>query len=210
MDQVRSARAVPIREPVQLLAARWRELSQRWAQQHAPTTSYGRLCRCAELEMSDVERSHIRKDIRRSRPDFFCTYAPENLDLTFHVAKLERVLCAWAVYDVEIGYVQAMNLLGSTLLMLLEGDEESAFWVLVTLLRQLPHEFYSRAPLQLLGFWVEVEVLVQLADRCVESSVCLPRFQPHISSLAQPAPFQALRPARPAWCPAADHAAVAA
>jgi len=159
------ARVVPIREPVQLLAERWRELSQRWAQQHAPTTSYGRLCRCAELEVSDVERSHIRKDIRRSRPDFFCTYAPEDLDLTFHAAKLERVLCAWAVYDIEIGYVQAMNLLGSTLLMLLEGDEEAAFWVLVTLLRQLPHEFYSRAPLQLLGFWVEVEVLVQLADR---------------------------------------------
>ena len=61
--------------------------------------------------------------------------------------------------------MQAMNLVGSTLLLLLEGDEEAAFWVLVMLLRQLPPQFYSRAPLQLLGFWVEVEVLVQLADR---------------------------------------------
>ena len=167
MDVVRlgPARAVPIREPVQSLAARWRELAQRWAQQHAPSTSYDRLCRCAELEISEGERASIRKDIRRSRPDFFCTYAPEDLDLTFHAAKLERVLCAWAAYDVEIGYVQAMNLVGSTLLMLLEGDEETSFWVLVMLLRQLPHDFYSRAPLQLVGFWVEVEVLVQLADR---------------------------------------------
>ena len=209
MDQPGPARVVPIREPVQLLAERWRELSQRWAQQHAPTTSYGRLCRCAELEVSDVERSHIRKDIRRSRPDFFCTYAPEDLDLTFHAAKLERVLCAWAVYDIEIGYVQAMNLLGSTLLMLLEGDEEAAFWVLVTLLRQLPHEFYSRAPLQLLGFWVEVEVLVQLADRCASPLPCISPISNAVICCPTP-PCQAAWPAWPAWRPAADHAAVAA
>ena len=58
-----------------------------------------------------------------------------------------------------------MNLVGATLLELLGGDEEAAFWTLVTLLRQLPAEFYARAPLQLLGFWVEVELLSQLSER---------------------------------------------
>ena len=153
-----------LHEPLPVLAARWRELSRRWQREHAPTSSYERLCRASELEIDDGERANIRKDIRRSRPDFFKTYAPD-LDEAAHFAKLERVLCSWAVYDAEIGYVQAMNLVASTLLLLLDGDEECAFWVLVTLLRQLPPQFYSRAPLQLVGFWVEVEVLVQLADR---------------------------------------------
>ena len=67
--------------------------------------------------------------------------------------------------DQEIGYVQALNLVSSTLLLLLDGDEEGAFWTLVTLLRQLPPNFYARAPIQLLGFWTEVEVLSQLAAR---------------------------------------------
>ena len=153
-----------LHEPLPVLTARWRELSRRWQREHAPTSSYERLCRSSELEIDDGERANIRKDIRRSRTDFFGNYCPD-LDETAHFAKLERVLCSWAVYDAEIGYVQAMNLVASTLLLLLDGDEECAFWVLVTLLRQLPPQFYSRAPLQLVGFWVEVEVLVQLADR---------------------------------------------
>ena len=36
--------------------------------------------------MSEMERSVIRKDIRRSRPDFFRTYAPVDLDATMHAA----------------------------------------------------------------------------------------------------------------------------
>merc|ERR1712185_308913 len=91
--------------------------------------------------------------------------APGDLDLDAHGARLERVLCAWTIYDQEIGYVQAMNLVSSTLLLLLDGDEEATFWTLVTLLRQLPPLFYARAPLPLLGFWTEVEVLHQLASR---------------------------------------------
>ena len=56
-------------------------------------------------------------------------------------------------------------MIGSPLLLLLEGDEEATFWVLVVLLRNLPPQFYARAPLPLLGFWTEVEVLTQLASR---------------------------------------------
>ena len=118
--------------------------------------------------MSEVpadERLVIRKDIQRSQPPFFSALAPADLDPTGHAMRLERVLCAWTQYDQEIGYVQAMNLVASTLLLLLDGDDEATFWTLVTLLRQLPASFYSRAPQQLLGFWAEVEVLSQLATR---------------------------------------------
>ena len=135
-----------------------------WHRQHAPLTSYDRLVRASVSELSPEERSQIRKDIKRSQPPFFSTLAPD-LDLTAHGERLERVLAAWTQYDQEIGYVQAMNLVASTLLLLLDGDEEASFWTLVTLLRQLPPQFYSRAPQQLLGFWTEVEVLSQLAGR---------------------------------------------
>ena len=135
-----------------------------WQQAHAPSTSYERLVRSSDIEISHEERSAVRKDIRRSKPSFFRTYAPADFDAEQHAQRLERVLCAWSQYDQEIGYVQAMNLVASTLLLLLD-DEETTFWALVTLLRQLPPQFYSRSPLQLLGFWTEVEVLSQLAGR---------------------------------------------
>ncbi len=143
----------------------WRALALAWQRAHAPTTCYARLVRSSDIEMTEGEREAVRKDISRSKPAFFHALQPEDFDSALHALRLERVLCAWVQYDQEIGYVQAMNLVASTLLLLLEGDEEAAFWVLVTLLRQLPPQFYSRAPVQLLGFWTEVEVLSQLAGR---------------------------------------------
>ena len=112
-----------------------------WHRQHAPLTSYEGLVRASDSELSNEERDTIRKDIRRSQPSFFSTLAPGDLDAAAHGARLERVLCAWTQYDQEIGYVQAMNLVSSTLLLLLDGDEEATFWTLVTLLRQLPPLF---------------------------------------------------------------------
>lgn len=150
---------------LQSMTASWREIAMSWHRQHAPLTSYERLVRASLSELSPEERTQIRKDIQRSQPTFFSMLAPGDLDLTQHGERLERVLGAWTQYDQEIGYVQAMNLVASTLLLLLDGDEEATFWTLVTLLRQLPPQFYSRAPLQLLGFWTEVEVLSQLAGR---------------------------------------------
>lgn len=117
----------------------------RWRDAHAPSTSYASLVRSSEIEISEAERAAVRRDTFRSKPPFFETYAPPDFDSEQHAGRLERVLCAWAQYDQEIGYVQAMNLVASTLLLLLDGDEEAAFWVLVTLLRQLPPQFYSCA-----------------------------------------------------------------
>ena len=147
----------------------WRGLALHWQKQNVPGGSYERLVRASISEVPADERNAIRQDILRSQPIFATApWSSEALDVAAHAARLERVLCAWTQYDQEIGYVQAMNLLTSTLLLLLEGDEEATFWTLVTLLRQLPPHFYARAPLQLLGFWTEVEVLSQLAGRLLE------------------------------------------
>ena len=98
-------------------------------------------------EMRPEERAAIQNDVRRSRPIFTAApWAREEVNHDAHNARLERVLCAWTQYDQEIGYVQAMNLVSSTLLLLLDGDEEASFWLLVQLIRQLPRSFWD--PLQ--------------------------------------------------------------
>uniref|UniRef100_A0A7S0JJN9 Rab-GAP TBC domain-containing protein n=1 Tax=Calcidiscus leptoporus TaxID=127549 RepID=A0A7S0JJN9_9EUKA len=164
MSAAASAEPSSLSEPLSACVTRWKALALGWQRLHAPHVSYFQLVRCAETELSSSERAAVRKDIARSsHPAAVRTNMAFNAEL--HAQSLERVLCAWVVYDSEIGYVQAMNLVGATLLALLGGDEEAAFWTLVTLLRQLPAEFYARAPLQLLGFWVEVELLSQLAER---------------------------------------------
>ena len=148
------------------ITSSWRDMSLSWQQQHAPQTSYERLVRASISEMRPEERNAIRRDVQRSQPVFTAApWASEEVDQAAHSARLERVLCAWTQYDQEIGYVQAMNLVSSTLLLLLDGDEEASFWSLVQLIRQLPPSFYARAPLPLLGFWTEVEVLSQLASK---------------------------------------------
>ena len=143
----------------------WRGLALHWQCMHVPGGSYERMVRASSSEIPAADREIIRRDILRSRPSFATApWSSEALDVTAHVERLERVLCAWTQYDPEIGYVQAMNIVASTLLLLLDGDEEATFWTLVTLLRQLPPQFYQRKP-SLLGFWTEVEVLAQLAGR---------------------------------------------
>ena len=50
-----------LHKPLPVLTARWRELSRRWQREHAPSSSYERLCRSSELEIDDGERASIRK-----------------------------------------------------------------------------------------------------------------------------------------------------
>ena len=200
----------PSLESVRRKTKQWRGYALNWQRVHAPHSSYQQLVRCTEVELSEPERTSVRKDTRRSMPAFCDEIAPAGLDLGAHAAALERLLCAWVLYDPEIGYVQAMNLVASTLLLLLDGDEEASFWVLVTLLRQLPPQFYSRAPSQLLGFWVEVEVLSQLSERSRwPPASAAPPFPPPPPPHPRPRAAQTARPARAAPRAASDRAALA-
>lgn len=49
-------------------------------------------------------------------------------------AALGRVLLAFSVHRPSIGYCQSMNYLAAMLLLVLQHDEESAFWLLVSLI----------------------------------------------------------------------------
>lgn len=49
-------------------------------------------------------------------------------------AALGRILLAFSVHKPQIGYCQSMNYIAALLLIILERNEESAFWVLVSLI----------------------------------------------------------------------------
>lgn len=51
---------------------------------------------------------------------------------------LRNVLHAFAVRRPEIGYCQSMNFLVATLLLVLDHDEEEAFWVLSRVIEGTP------------------------------------------------------------------------
>ncbi|OCF41132.1 hypothetical protein I317_05046 [Kwoniella heveanensis CBS 569] len=83
-------------------------------------------------------KQDIEKDVGRTFPGnvFFGGDGPG-------VAKLRRVLTAYAWHNPAVGYCQGMNMLAATLL-LTHTDEEQAYWVLTSLIdRLLPANFYS-------------------------------------------------------------------
>ena len=49
-------------------------------------------------------------------------------------AALGRILLAFSVHKPQIGYCQSMNYIAALLLIVLERNEENAFWVLVSLI----------------------------------------------------------------------------
>jgi TBC1 domain family member 2A len=49
-------------------------------------------------------------------------------------AALQRVLLAFSVHNARVGYCQSMNFVAGMLLLVMEKNEESAFWLMVALL----------------------------------------------------------------------------
>ena len=81
--------------------------------------------------MNEIDRYNIIKDVHRTLPD-------ENMfdeDIKSGENKLFNVLCAFACYDHEVGYVQGMNYLAGLLLLHMESEVD-AFWCLVHLLHR--------------------------------------------------------------------------
>ncbi|KAL7423526.1 hypothetical protein Q5752_001106 [Cryptotrichosporon argae] len=96
----------------------------------------------------------IEKDVGRTFPAnvFFGGDGPG-------VAKLRRVLTAYAWYNPAVGYCQGMNMLAATLLLTHE-DEEQAFYVLACVIgRLLPPDFFAPS---LLGSRADQAVLAEL------------------------------------------------
>ena len=75
--------------------------------------------------------------------------------------KLRRVLNAYACRNIHVGYVQGLNFVVRLLLAL--TDEETAFWLLATLVEdiRLP-DFYSRMPVGMAGLRAEISFIRSL------------------------------------------------
>lgn len=94
-------------------------------------------------------------------------------------AALRRVLLAFAHHNPRIGYCQGMNFVAAILLVVMEHDEEAAFWVLASLIDEqdsgiLYQDLYSS---NLSGCHVEMRTLQEL----VASK--LPQLASHLSGL---------------------------
>lgn len=59
-------------------------------------------------------------------------------------AALGRVLVAFSVHKPKIGYCQSMNYIAALLLIILERNEEKAFWLLVSLIDDDGKVYISR------------------------------------------------------------------
>ncbi|KAG2489481.1 hypothetical protein HYH03_012117 [Edaphochlamys debaryana] len=90
-------------------------------------------------------------------------------------AALQRVLKAYSVHNDKVGYVRAMNTIVALMLVALNRNEESAFWLLAALVEDILYPgTYSR---NLEGCQIEMRAL----DELIGSK--LPRLHAHFASI---------------------------
>ncbi|CED83062.1 Ypt/Rab GTPase activating protein [Phaffia rhodozyma] len=115
----------------------WMECSG--AQEVMAPGDYNDLLTQAEKEGVDsTVLAEIEKDVVRTLPlnVFFGGDGPG-------VAKLRRLLTAYAWHNMSVGYCQGMNMLAATLLLVYQREEE-AFWVFLCMVERLmPPDYYS-------------------------------------------------------------------
>eukprot|EP00242_Pyramimonas_sp_CCMP2087_P015680 CAMPEP_0198203992 /NCGR_PEP_ID=MMETSP1445-20131203/7337_1 /TAXON_ID=36898 /ORGANISM="Pyramimonas sp., Strain CCMP2087" /LENGTH=521 /DNA_ID=CAMNT_0043875625 /DNA_START=375 /DNA_END=1937 /DNA_ORIENTATION=+ len=110
----------------------------------------------------------IDLDLPRTFPGNIHTCSEEGM------AKLRRVLVAFAFHNPTIGYCQSLNYIAA-LLILVVNDEEKAFWVLVVLIEDILYRnTYSQ---DLMGCLVEQRVLKHLLDKK------MPKLSRHLDEL---------------------------
>jgi len=126
------------------------------------------------LQTSSKENSRTFEQIER---DLKRTFPGHTLyDTTDGLAKLRRVLTAYARHNPTIGYCQSMNFISAFLLLVF--DEEEAFWVLDHILTNiLPPNYYTE---HMMSSLVDQNVFAGLIERK------LPKLHVHTQTLVHP------------------------
>ena len=120
--------------PNELRGKIWLRVSGGLHEKDRQPSKYQELLKSIAIEPPQELRT-IECDLDRTFPNH------ETLDNLEGIAKLRRILQAYAVYNPEIGYCQSMNFLAGFLL--LHMAEEDCFWVLVRLVEHYLVDYFS-------------------------------------------------------------------
>lgn len=119
--------------PNQLRGEIW-EISSGAVWERFSNPSYLEIIHKAHATDKSISMEEIEKDLTRSLPEYPAYQNAQGID------SLRRLLTAYSFRNPELGYCQAMNIVGSALLIFM--SEESAFWTLCVMCERMLPGYY--------------------------------------------------------------------